>query len=169
MPIRDSLLPEFDHEMATTRKFLERIPDDRLAFKPHPKSYSIGQLGTHLTNIPSWIADTINKSELDIAPVGQPPYREMEKRSRQEMLDAFEKNVTAGRKALAGASDETLMGPWSLLSGGKPLMTMPRIVVLRSFVMNHMIHHRAQLGVDLRLCDIPVPSAYGPTADEKQF
>jgi uncharacterized damage-inducible protein DinB len=169
MPMSDALLPEFDHEMATTRKFLERVPDDRLGWKPHQKSFTIGQLGTHLSNIPSWIVDTLKKTELDIAPVGQPPYRETEKRSRQEMLDAFDKNVAAGRQSLAGASDETLLKPWSLLAGGKPIMTMPRIAVLRSFIMSHVIHHRAQMGVYLRLCDIPVPSAYGPTADEPQF
>jgi uncharacterized damage-inducible protein DinB len=169
MPIKDALLPEFDRETATTRRFLERVPDDRLGWKPHQKSYSMGQLGTHLSNIPSWITETINKSELDVAPAGQPSYRETEKRSRQEMLDAFDKNVAAGRQAIAGASDETLMGSWSLLSGGKPLMTMPRIAVLRGFIMNHSIHHRGQLGVYLRMCDIPVPSAYGPTADEQVF
>src|SRR5437867_2858856 len=161
MPISDALLPEFDHEMATTRKFLERVPDDRLGWKPHQKSFSIGQLGTHLSNIPSWISDTMNRSELDIAPVGKLPYKESEKHSRQEMLDGFDKNVVAGRQAIASATDQTMMGSWSLLSGGKPIMTLPRVAVLRSFIMNHIIHHRAQMGVYLRLCDIPVPSAYG--------
>ncbi len=169
MPISDALLPEFDHEMATTRKFLERVPDDRLGWKPHQKSFTMGQLGTHLSNIPSWIGDTIKKAELDIAPVGQPPYKEPEKHSHQEMVDAFDKNVAAGRQAITAASDETLMKPWSLLAGGKPIMTLPRIAVLRSFIMNHSIHHRAHLGVYLRLCDVAVPSAYGPTADETQF
>jgi uncharacterized damage-inducible protein DinB len=169
MPISDALLPEFDHEMATTRKFLERVPDERLNWKPHQKSFSMGQLSTHLSNIPSWVVDTMKKTELDIAPVGQPPYREQEKHSRHELLEAFDKNIAAARQALSGSSDATLMQSWSLLQGGKPIMTMPRIAVLRSFILSHIIHHRAQLGVYLRLCDIPVPSAYGPTADEKQF
>src|SRR5689334_20411540 len=139
MPISDALLPEFDHEMATTRKFLERVPDDRLAFKPHQKSYSLGQLATHLSNIPGWIAETMKKTELDIAPPGQPPYREPEKQSRQELLDAFDKNVAAGREALSGSSDQAMMTPWSLLSGGHTILTMPRIAVLRSFIMSHII------------------------------
>lgn len=167
--MNDFLLPEYDHEMATTRKFLERVPEDRLAWKPHQKSSTLGQLSTHLSNIPMWIGDTIRKTELDIAPVGKPPYKEQEKRSRQELLAAFDKNVADGREALAGATDQALTQPWSLLSGGKTLMTMPRMAVLRSFVMNHVIHHRAHLGVYLRLCDIPVPAAYGPSADESTF
>src|SRR5687768_13328008 len=141
MPIADFLLPEFDQEMATTRKFLGRVPDDRLAWKPHPKSWTMGQLGTHLSNLPSWIGHTMGKEGLDIAPVGQPPYKEPEKQSHQEMLEAFDKNVTAGRAAIAGASDEALMKPWSLLSGGKPILTLPRAAVIRSFIMNHSIHH----------------------------
>ena len=166
---KDFLLPEFDREMATTRKFLERLADDRLAWKPHQKSWTMGQLATHLSNIPMWTTETIRKRELDIAPVGQPPYKESERHSRQEVLDAFDKSVAAAREALSGVTDEALMQPWSLLSGGKTLMTMPRMAVLRGFVMNHSIHHRAHLGVYLRLCDIPVPSAYGPSADESSF
>jgi uncharacterized damage-inducible protein DinB len=162
----DFLLPEYDREMAATRKFLERVPEDRLGWKPHTKSWTLGQLGTHLSNLPTWMGDTIRKSELDIAPVGQPPYKEKEKRSRQEMLDAFDKNVSQGREALATVTDEALTQPWTLLSGGKTIMTMPRYTVLRSFVMNHVVHHRAHLGVYLRMCDVPVPAAYGPSADE---
>lgn len=162
----DFLLPEYDREMAITRRFLERIPDDRLGWKPHSKSWTLGQLGTHLANLPNWMGDTIRKSELDIAPVGQPPYKEKEKASRQEMLDFFDKAVAHGREALSSVTDEALTQPWTLLSGGKAIMTMPRYTVLRSFVMNHVVHHRAHLGVFLRLCDVPVPSAYGPSADE---
>ena len=162
----DFLLPEYDREMATTRRFLERIPDDRLKWKPHNKSWTLGQLGTHLSNLPNWMGDTIRKSELDIAPVGQPPFVEKEKASRQEMLDFFDKAVAHGREALASVTDEALNQPWTLLSGGKTVVTMPRYTVLRSFVMNHVVHHRAHLGVYLRLCDVPVPAAYGPSLDE---
>lgn len=165
MPLADLLLPEFDQEMATTRKFLTSVPDDLLAWKPHEKSWTMAQLGTHLSNIPSWVGATMKQDQLDINPPGQPPYREPQKNSRQEMLDAFDKNVAEGRGAIASADDAALQGPWSLLSGGKTLMTMPRFAVLRSFIMNHTIHHRAHLGVYLRLCDVPVPQAYGPTAD----
>lgn len=163
--ITDLLLPEFDSEMATTRKFLERVPDDRLGWKPHAKSWTLGQLATHVANIPMWTGDTIRKSEVDIAPVGKPPYKEAEKGSRQELLDAFDKNAAGAREALASAGEAGWSEPWSLLAGGQSLMTMPRFTVMRSFVLNHLIHHRAHLGVYLRLCDVPVPSAYGPSAD----
>ena len=166
MPIRDALLPEFDHEMANTRKTLERVPDDKLDWKPHEKSWSMGSLATHLSTIPSWAFETIQKDSLDIAPPGGPPPRQAPAASTQELLDRFDKSVTAGREAIAGASDEHLMKPWSLLSGGNIVLTMPRIAVLRGFVMSHTIHHRAQLGVYLRLNDIPVPAIYGPSADE---
>lgn len=166
MPIAQALLPEYDHEMANTRKFLERVPDDRLAWKPHQKSWTIAELGTHVSNLPSWVGYTIDLDELDIAPVGKPPYKEDAKKSQKEMLEAFDQHVKTGREAIARASDESLMAPWKLLSGGQTILTMPRIAVLRSFIMNHSIHHRAQLGVYLRLCDIQVPAVYGPSADE---
>ena len=169
MALIDVLLPEFDREMATTRKFLERVPDDRLSWKPHEKSFTMGQLCTHLSNLPSWTVETMRRDELDVAPVGKPPYRETEKHSRQELLEFFDKNVAAAREALSEATDEHFAKPWSLLAGGKTLKTAPRLGILRGFVLSHSIHHRAQLGVYLRLCDIPVPTAYGPTADESGF
>ena len=169
MPISKMLLPEFDHEMANTRKTLERVPDDKLDWKPHEKSMSLGGLSTHLANIPSWTAQTFDRDELDIAPPGEPPYRLEEAKSRAELLAAFDKNVASARAALESASDENWQGKWSLLMGGKAIFTLPRTAVMRGFVMNHLIHHRAQLGVYLRLLDIPVPSIYGPSADEGGF
>lgn len=166
MTLSKALLPEFDQEMANTRKTIERIPEDKLDWRPHPKSTTLGGLVTHLSNLPSWTVFTINQDLLDIAPVGAAPFRLEPIRSRKEALDAFDKNVVAAQSALAAASDEVLLKPWSLLSGGKTVFTLPRIAVLRSFVMNHTIHHRAQLGVYLRLNAIPVPSIYGPSADE---
>ena len=165
MAISDALLPEYDHEMANTRKTLERIPDDKFDWKPHEKSSTIGGLSTHLANLPSWAGYTINQDALDIAPNGEPA-RATPLHSQAEVLETFDKNVAAGRAALAGASDQHLFSPWTLQANGKTLMTMPRVAVLRGFVMNHLIHHRAQLGVYLRLNDIPVPSIYGPSADE---
>lgn len=166
MAISGSLLPEFDHEMANTRKTLERVPEDKLDWKPHHKSWAMGGLATHISNLPSWAVFTINQDSLDLAPPGAEPFRLPEAKSRQEFLEMFDKNVADARAAIAGASDEHLFKPWSLLKGGNTLMTMPRVAVLRSFVMNHIIHHRAQLGVYLRLNDVPVPSIYGPSADE---
>jgi uncharacterized damage-inducible protein DinB len=113
--------------------------------------------------------DTIQKDSFDIAPPGAPPYKEEPLASNKELLEKFDKNVVAARAAIAGSSDEHLLKPWSLLAGGKTLFTMPRIACIRGFVMNHTIHHRAQLGVYLRLNDIPVPGVYGPSADEGQM
>lgn len=169
MSISASLLPEFDQEMANTRKALERVPDDKFDWKPHEKSAAMGGLATHLANLPSWTVFTINQDSLDLAPVGGEPFRLEPKTSRKEILEDFDKNVAAARAAIAGASDEELFKPWTLLKGGVTLMTLPKIAVLRSFVMNHIVHHRGQFTVYLRLNDIPVPSIYGPSADEGQM
>lgn len=169
MRISEMLLTEFDNEMAGTRKTLERVPDDKLDWKPHAKSTSLGGLATHLANIPTWAVHALKRDSIDIAPVGQPPLRVEPARSRREVLERFDKAVEDARSAIHAASNEELMQPWSLLSGGKTVMTLPRASVLRGFVMNHTIHHRAQLGVYLRLNDIPVPSIYGPSADEAPF
>jgi uncharacterized damage-inducible protein DinB len=166
MAIRDALLPEFDQEMASTRKTLERVPEHKFDWKPHEKSGSMGWLAGHLASIPNWILDAIDREFFDIAPAGVQHQAPPLPKSRQELLDIFDKAVAAGRKALAGASDEHLQKPWSLLKNGQTIMTMPRIAILRSMVMNHAIHHRAQLGVYLRLNNIPVPAIYGPSADE---
>lgn len=166
MKISDALVPEFDQEMAGTRKTLERCPDGKFDFKPHEKSFSIGSLATHIVNMVGWTADTMNKDSFDVAPVGAPPYKEQPIQSKAELLDRFDKNVITARAALAGASDEQFMAPWSLKQGGQTLFTLPRIACVRGFVMNHTIHHRAQLCVYLRMNDVPVPALYGPSADE---
>lgn len=166
MALRDALLPEFDQEMANTRKTLERVPDEKLAWKPHPKSFTMGQLATHIASMLQWVPMTIDQESFDVAPPGGQEYQNPLAGSRKELLDIFDKGVVAARASIAGASDETLLKPWSLLKGGQPIMTMPRIAVVRSFFLNHNIHHRAQLGVYLRLNDIAVPAIYGPSADE---
>jgi uncharacterized damage-inducible protein DinB len=169
MPIVDALLPEFDQEMANTRKVLERVPADKLGWRPHPKSFTMGALATHVATLPAWTVETFGRDELDIMPTGteyQPP---KEAQSREELLSRFDEGVTKGRAALASATDGVMFQNWSLLKGGVKLMTLPRAAVLRGFVLSHVIHHRAQLGVYLRLNDIPVPAIYGPTADESLF
>ena len=168
MAIGKSLLPEFDYEMASTRKTLERVPDDKFSWKPHSKSFPMGNLAQHLANLPSWGTVAVSSDSFDLAPGGQ-PVKTPELNSTQAVLAKFDENVAATRAAIASANDEDLFKPWTLLSNGKTIMTLPKIAVLRSFVMNHMIHHRAQLGVYLRLNDIPVPSIYGPSADEAAF
>lgn len=166
MSIGENWLPEFDQEMASTRKVLERIPADKLNWKAHPKSNTIGWVGMHLADIPAWIEMTLKNDELDIAPPGGEPYSMPDADSVQSILERFDKNVASGRAALASARDADFPKPWSLLKGGAVLLTMPRIAVLRSFVFNHLIHHRAHLCVYLRLNDVPVPGMYGPSADD---
>ncbi|HMB28831.1 MAG TPA: DinB family protein [Blastocatellia bacterium] len=166
MSISASLLPEFDQEMANTRKALERMPDDKFDWKPHEKSGTMGWLANHLANLPSWTVYTINQDSLDLAPTDGESIKWEGKGSRQELLDYFDKNVGAARAAIAEASDEEFLKSWSLLKGGVTLMTLPKIAVMRGFVMNHIIHHRGQFTVYLRLNDVPVPPIYGPSADE---
>ena len=169
MPIIDALLPEFEHEMANTRRVLDRVPNDRLDWRPHPKSWTMGALATHLATLPSWTVETLNRTELDLAPEGKPPARPTEATSREELLARFDGHLASARTALTGVSDAALFQTWTLLSGGKQILSLPRAAVLRSFVLSHTIHHRAQLGVYLRLNNIPVPAIYGPSADEAGF
>ncbi len=166
MPIADSLLPEFDYEAANTRKVLERCPEDKYGWKPHEKSFSMGQLATHIANMNEWGAMTLATDSFDVAPPGAPPYKEEPFTSRKQLLERYDQNVAKFRAALAATNDEAMMKPWSLLGGGKPIFTLPRVGVLRSMIFNHLIHHRAQLSVYLRLNDVPVPALYGPSADE---
>src|SRR5262245_35011870 len=166
MRLSELFLSEFDQEMATARKTLERIPEDKLSWKPHEKSMSLERLAGHVAELAGWPIPTIKQDSLDFMPPGGQPFQPTIATSRKQVLEIFDKNCDESRKAIAEASDEHLMKNWSLLRGGQTLMTMPRFVVLRSFFMNHLIHHRAQLGVYLRLNNVPVPSVYGPSADE---
>ncbi|MGC2697525.1 MAG: DinB family protein [Candidatus Angelobacter sp.] len=160
--ISHALVPEFDHEMANTRKSLERVPDNKLSFKPHARSMTLGGLATHLATINHWTEAILGVDSFDVSTA--PPTPEL--KTMAEVLAAFDKNAAAARKAIAGATDAQLMKPWALLSKGQTIFTLPRAAVLRSFILSHTIHHRAQLGVYLRLNDIAVPSIYGPSADE---
>lgn len=169
MPINQALLPEFDIEMANTRKTLERVPEDKFGWKPHEKSMTLGRLANHLATIPVWTGHALEQDKLDVNPPEGRPSQPEEVSTRKELLALFDKNVAEARAKIAGAGDEQFVKPWSLLNGGKVVFTLPRAAVLRSFVMNHSIHHRAQLGVYLRLNDVPVPSIYGPSADEAAF
>ena len=169
MAISESLLPEFDHEMANTRKTLERVPEGKSDWKPHAKSMAMGGLATHVGNIPTWANYTIDQDSLDLAPGGEPLPQTPVANSTAELLTTFDENVANARAAIASASDAEFFKPWTLMNNGNTILTMPKVAVLRSFVMNHLIHHRAQLGVYLRLNDIAVPSIYGPSADEDPF
>ena len=166
MTLSEALLPEFDEEMVHIRKTLERVPDDKLDWKPHEKSMTMGRLATHLAETPGWTLPTIEKDSLDLAPPGGPRFEPAVANSRQEILALFDRDLPKARAAIAGASDDFLLKPWSLLMGGETILTESRMKILRTWVMNHCIHHRAQLGVYLRLNNIPVPAIYGPSADE---
>lgn len=166
MALVDALLPEFDHEMAVTRTVLERVPEEKFDWKPHAKSFSLGALATHVATLPTWGTETLTRAEFDIGVGQQPP---MALPSRKEVLATFDKNVADARAALAGKSDAELMSMWSLKRNGRTIFSMPKTTVLRSFVLNHLVHHRGQLTVYLRLLDVPVPSIYGPSADEPAF
>jgi uncharacterized damage-inducible protein DinB len=169
MAISDALLPEFDQEMAGVRKTLERVPADKFGWQPHEKSSSMMSLAGHLAHLVGWTSMMIDTGQLDLAPGGEPMAPPPTPNSVAELLATFDTNAAAARAAITGASDETLMQPWTLLHNGLTTLSLPRVAVLRTFVMNHVIHHRAQLGVYLRMNDVPVPSIYGPSADEDPF
>jgi uncharacterized damage-inducible protein DinB len=163
MPIGQSMLDEFDQEMATTRRVLERVPSDKGTWKPHEKSFSIGHLAQLVARMPGWITLTVKHPKLDLSRSTPYSYE-----TTDTLLAEFDRHVGEGREALASATDEQMATPWSLTMGDKTLMTLPTGAVLRQNI-NHLVHHRGQLTVYLRLLDIPVPSVYGPTADERWF
>lgn len=165
MALKDGLLPEFDHEMGATRRLLERVPEGDFAWKPHDKSFPLGHLAAHIANLPTWVGITMDGSELDTADLGEEA-RPKPPASLAELLQRFDENVKKARAKIDEQTDPTFFAPWSLKNGGQVMFTMPKLAVLRSFVMNHLIHHRGQLTVYLRLRDVPLPSIYGPTADE---
>jgi len=162
MAIKDGLLAEFDHEMGTTRKLLERVPDDRLSWKPHVRSMSMGGLATHLANLPHWGGTILNEPFFDLAAA---PPNLPEKTSRADILKAFDETAKQTR-AWLDKSDPELLAPWALKRGGQEMFSMPRVAAFRSFVLYHTVHHRGQLSVYLRLNNVPVPAIYGPSADE---
>ncbi len=168
MAIKDGLLPEFDHEMATTRRVLERVPDDKRSWKPHPKSMTMGELANHVSDVAHWTEAILNQTEFDMATAPRPDPASRPQNAAA-MLAHFDGLVKSARAILGSKTDADYMANWALKNNGKEVFSMPRAGTFRSFVMNHMIHHRGQLSVYLRLNDIPVPSIYGPSADEGQM
>jgi uncharacterized damage-inducible protein DinB len=162
MSIKDALLADYDHEMGTTRKLLERLPDDKLSWKPHARSMSLGGLATHLITIPQWAGTILNEPSFDLAAA---PPNLPEKTSRAEILASFDE-TRARTRAWMDKTDAEYQSVWTLKRGGQQMFSVPRVAAFRSFVLHHVIHHRGQLSVYLRLNDVPVPSIYGPSADE---
>lgn len=166
MAMKDALLPEFDHEMATTRRLLDRVPEAEFAWKPHDRSMALGQLAAHIVNLPHWCSGIVDATvfDLDALPSDTRPTLPP---SREALTAEFDSKVSIARAQLARATDAELMTAWTLKKGGEEMFTLPRISAIRSFVMNHLIHHRGQLSVYLRLKNVPLPPIYGPTADEQ--
>jgi uncharacterized damage-inducible protein DinB len=160
MSVSETLLPEFDEEMATTRRLLERVPSDKGSWKPHPKSFPLGHLAQLVARMPGWITFTIQKPDLDLTGFSGYTYE-----TTETLLAEFDKNVREAREAIANAKEEDYDAPWSLRAGDHVMFTAPRGTVVRQNI-NHLIHHRGQLSVYLRMVDVPIPSIYGPTADE---
>ena len=160
---QEALLAEYQREMATTRRLLERIPAERLEWRPHPKSFTAGGLGAHLVDCVRWLDAIFRGDELDVDPSTYRPYAAT---SLDGLLEAFDEAVEAGRRALSSADASTLAAPWRLTVRGRVRLERPRGDVVRDFTLSHGIHHRGQLSVYLRLLDVPVPAVYGPTADE---
>lgn len=163
MGLVESLLPEFDRELGVTRRLLARIPEAQFGWAPHPTSMPLGRLAAHLADIPGWMVDIITKAgvERPIADsLDQPPA------TCVDVLARFDRNVSAARGALVDRTDAELAAPWTLVTQGKVLFTMPKATALRAFVLSHLIHHRGQLSVYLRLQNVAIPSIYGPSGDE---
>lgn len=166
MAMIDHFLPEFMCEMGTARKVLERCPEEKYDWRPHERSMAMGDLATHIVQMLGFIPLVMVADSFDYAPGGQPPKRTPAK-TRKELLERFDTAVASAQEALAGATDESLGKTWTLLMNGQTIFSLPRAGVLRSFMLNHIIHHRGQLSVYLRLNDVAVPSIYGPSADER--
>ena len=165
MAIAESILPEFDHETATTRMLLERVPADKAEWKPHAKSMSLGHLAMHIASLPHWASITLERTEFDTNPPDGPRVTTPAYESAAKLLHTYDANVSAARALLVRTTDAEFMVQWALKNGGKSMFSMPRVAVFRSFVLNHAVHHRGQLSVYLRLLDVPIPNIYGPTAD----
>ncbi len=167
--ISASLLPEYDNEMQITRKHLERVPDDKLSWGPHDKSMTMGGLASHLAESVSWGPMMLNSDSMDFDSPEMQDYKPPNYESRDKILEAFDTNVTQTREVLASKDDGEWTAMWTMKKGEEVLMSMPKVAVVRGFLLNHNVHHRGQLSVYLRMCDVPVPQTYGPSADETDF
>jgi uncharacterized damage-inducible protein DinB len=160
----EPMIAEMKHEASFTRKMLERIPEAELGWRPHEKSFTLGHLASHLADLPGWTLPTLNQDELSFDPATYKPWLA---KSTAELVQKHDETIAAALKAMEGYPNDKLIAPWSLKMAGQTMFTLPRAAVLRGMIMNHLIHHRAQLGVYLRLKDVPIPAIYGPSADEQ--
>jgi uncharacterized damage-inducible protein DinB len=164
MAMIDAVLMELDQEAQVTRRHLERVPEGKLSWRPHPKSSSVGQIALHLAQLPGAISTVAAQEVFEL-----PTFQQEEPKSCAQILETFERSLSTAREVLGHMDDRTLMGTWTLQDKGQVVMSLPRAAVLRNLLLNHYYHHRGQLSVYLRLLDVPVPATYGPTADESPF
>lgn len=164
MPIIDAVLMEMEQEARATRRLLERVPQEKLSWKPHPKSFSLGQLALHVAQVPGGVSRMAAQDTYELM-----QFRQDEAKSRAELLETLEQGLATAREILSNMDDEKLAAPWTLRRNGTVIMTVPRIGMIRTILLNHYYHHRGQLSVYLRLLDVPLPSIYGPSADENPF
>ncbi|MBK6505897.1 MAG: DinB family protein [Ignavibacteria bacterium] len=163
MSMNEPLMMELQHEAESTRKMLERLPKEKLTWKPHEKSMSLGRLAMHLAEIPGWVNATLLADELDFSKMD---YKMVEATSSEEAVKLFDEKLASALDVLKNTEDATMMNMWTMRDGETVYFTLPKIAVLRSFVYSHLIHHRGQMSVYLRLLDVPVPGSYGPSADD---
>ncbi len=164
MKLADSIVAELDNEAQTTKRLLERLPDEKLSWKPHAKSFSLGQLALHIAAVPGSIAAAVTKDTMEA-----PDFAQAEAKSRNEVIETFTKSMSAAMATVKSMDDAKLNSTWSLTKNGKTILSMPRVAVVRNIMMNHIYHHRGQLSVYLRMLEVPLPSIYGPSADENPF
>lgn len=165
MTLRDSVLAELDAEMAATRRLLDRLPEAAFGWKPHEKSMSLGGLATHLAELPHWGRAILERDGYDL--VRDSAGHAVEKTTRAEVIEVFDRHAADVRRTLVALTDAQLAAPWSLTRNGDTIMSLPRLSALRRFLVNHLVHHRGQLTVYLRMQNVPLPPLYGPTADER--
>ena len=169
MSIGAAFAGEFEHEAATTRRCLERVPADKLTWKPHERSMMLGELAGHIADMTGWATMTMSQDVFDMNPPTGEAWKSPKIESVPQLLAYYDQGVADAKAAILAADDARYMANWSLASGGNNIMTMPRVAVMRTFILNHLVHHRGQLSVYLRQLDVPVPSIYGPSADEGQM
>jgi len=165
MPLIDGLLQELEQEASTTRRVLERVPNAKLTWKPHPKARTLGELALHVAMVPGAVAEFVSQP----SPVQAPQFADPTPKSASELVPTLDESIVKAKRLLGKMDDATILGTWRMMQGEKELLAIPRIAMLRSIMLNHWYHHRGQLSVYLRELDVPVPSIYGPSADENPF
>jgi uncharacterized damage-inducible protein DinB len=165
MPIIDGMLQELDQEAATTRRVLDRVPNEHLAWRPHEKARTLGELAHHVATVPGAVAELVTSQTT----VQAPQFKDPQLQNASELLPMLDDSIAKAKKALSGMSDSDLMSTWRMMQGERELLAIPRLAMLRTVMLNHWYHHRGQLSVYLKQLDVPIPSIYGPSADENPF